>query len=460
VVTAAKHLPPQNVDAEMSALGAMMRGGGGLEAVLEGCKVDDFYHSTHRTIFDAIASLTDRSEPVDLITVQEELRRAGKLEECGGTEYLVQLVESVPGVANASYYAEIVRRNSMLRSLLGAAEEVLELVRSDEEFDAIFEQAEHKIFSAGERRIQRFFHPVKDLITTYFEQVQDAFDTGKHQMGVPTGFADLDAITSGLYPSDLTIIAARPSVGKTALALHTAMNVATRQKLTVAFFSLEMSATQLVQRMVCSTAPVNSQRTRTVSLRDEDFERIHTAADKLFTIPMYIDDSSDLTTLEVAAKCRRLKSQYGLGLVVVDYLQLMRGGKRAENRTQEISEIARGLKRIAKDLDVPVIALSQLSRSVEQRESKRPLLSDLRESGSIEAEADLVLLLYREGYYKQQGRRDGEEGDEEEEAMVDGVPTEKVEIIVAKHRNGPTGSVFLAFQPEFARFLSYERGGR
>ncbi len=457
MVTAAQVLPPHDLEAEMSVLGSMMVSPNAVELALERCKQQDFYRPIHQTIFDAICSLVDRSEPVDVITVKDELLHRGVLEDSGGIDYLTQLVDTVPTAANAGHYAELVRRNSMLRSLLSASDEIRALVHSDRDFQAVFDMAEHKIMEAGQRRIGRMFQSANDLIHEYFEQVQEAFDTGKKQMGIPTGFADLDQLTTGLYASDFIIVAARPSVGKTALVLHIAMNIALRQQLPVAFFSLEMSASQLVQRMICSQAPVNSQRTRTVNLRTEDFQKIHEAADRLYKIPLWIDDSSELSTLEVLAKCRRLRTEHGLGLIVVDYLQLMRSASRTENRTQEIGEIARGLKRIAKELEVPVIALSQLSRNVEHRENKRPMLSDLRESGSIEAEADLVLMMYRDSYYKRAG--DGEDSDEEQYKPSDGTSTDKVEVNLAKHRNGPTGLVTLAFQPEFARFLSYERGG-
>ncbi|GMV37209.1 MAG: replicative DNA helicase [Fimbriimonadales bacterium] len=453
MVSVPERIPPQDLDAEMSALGAMMFSPQALEAVLQQCRSEDFYRPSHRAIFDSIASLVDRGEAVDPITVKDELQRVGKLQECGGMDYLLQLTESVPSAANAGYYANIVVENAIRRNLRSAGAEVMQLAYGEDEVAEVIDQAEQRIFAVGQRRMGKDFQPAKQLITEYFERVEEAYATHKRQMGMPTGFADLDDLTTGLYPSDFIIIAARPSVGKTALALHIAMNCAMRHQATTAFFSLEMSASQLAQRMVCSVAGINSQRARTVNLSEDDFDRIHAAADKLYTVPLYIDDSSDISTLELMAKCRRLKAQHGLGLVVVDYLQLMRGAKRSENRTQEISEIARGLKRIAKDLEVPVIALSQLSRLVEHRENKRPVLSDLRESGSIEAEADVVMLLYRASYYKQEA--EGETA--EEDARAPGEP-DTVEVNIAKHRNGPTGVVKLAFQREFARFLSFARG--
>lgn len=463
MITASEFIPPQSLDAEMSALGAMMLSAEAVQMVIERCRVEDFYRGGHRTLFDAMLAISDRMEPVDLVTVQEELQRRGELDKIGGTEYLLQLAEMVPSVSNAGYYAEIVRRKSMLRRLKEAAEEVEKLVHSDEDFDAVFDRAEQAIFSAGQRRLGQYFQHAKPLISEYFDQVTDLYENDKVMMGMPTRYPDLDRVTTGLYPGELTILAARPSVGKTALALHMAMNVALFQKQTVAFFSLEMPAMQLIQRMICSNAAVNSQSLRT-RLNEDEFSRIHMATDRLYSMPLYIDDSSDVSSLEVLAKCRRLKSEHDLGLIVVDYLQLMRGGRRTENRVQEISEVARGLKRIAKDLSLPVIALSQLSRSVEYRDDKRPLLSDLRESGSIEAEADVVLLLYREAYYKRKasGPADEQEDDKEPEQWKsdEGHTTEKVEVDIAKNRNGPTAKITLAFQPEFARFLPLERDKR
>lgn len=454
-------IQPHSTEAEMSVLGSMMLDSDALEKVAEMLKVDDFYHPAHRVLCEAIYSLQERNIAVDLLTVQEELRRRGQLEEVGGLPALVNIIESVPTAANAEYYARIVQEKATLRRLLRAAHEIIRLVEEPElELQQIVDLAEQAVYQVAERHAKSEFVSVNNLVLNVLEQFEErqqqlqGGSDGELLLGVSTGYRDLNRILSGLQPSELIILAARPSVGKTSLAINIAEHVAIRERKPVAIFSLEMSAEQLVQRMLCSQAGVSAQRLRRFQLGLDEWAKMHDAAQRLFSAPIYIDDTSSLSPMEMRAKCRRLKAKLAdreLGLIVVDYLQLMRSSnRRVENRNQEIGEIARALKQIAREFHVPVLVLSQLSRSVERRENKRPMLSDLRDSGSIEAEADVVLFIHREEYY----------GDKEA-APVEPPPgyvrQEEVEIIVAKQRNGPTGKITLAFQPDFSRFVGIER---
>lgn len=454
-------LQPHSTEAEMSVLGSMMLEADALDKVIEILQVEDFYHPAHRILYEAIASLHERSQPVDLLTVQEELRRRNRLDEVGGLPALVSIIESVPTAANAEYYARIVQEKATLRRLLRAAHEIVQLVEDPElELPQILDQAEQAVYQVAERQIGREFREVNHLVVQVLGQFEERYQTlqehpgGEFLLGVSTGFRDLDRILSGLQPSELIILAARPSVGKTSLAINIAEHVAIRMNQAVAIFSLEMAAEQLVQRMLCSQAVVSAQRLRRLQLNPDEWERLHGAAERLFRAPMFIDDTGSLSPMEMRAKCRRLKAKLAdrkLGLIVVDYLQLMRSSnRRVENRNQEIGEIARALKQIAREFHVPVLVLSQLSRSVERRENKRPMLSDLRDSGSIEAEADVVLFIHREEYY----------GDREAtpvEPPPNQVRQEEVQIIVAKQRNGPLGKVVMAFQPDYSRFVGIER---
>ncbi|MDW8106829.1 MAG: replicative DNA helicase [Armatimonadota bacterium] len=454
-------MQPHSTEAEMSVLGSMMLDADALEKVAEILRTEDFYHPAHRIVYEAIHSLYERHIAVDLLTVQEELRRRGQLEEAGGLPALVNIIESVPTAANAEYYARIVQEKAILRRLLRAAHEIVRLVEEPElELQQILDQAEQAVYQVAEREVGREFFGVNTLVLHVLEQFEDRFQTlqerpgGEFLLGISTGFRDLDRILSGMQPSELIILAARPSVGKTSLAINIAEHVAIRERKAVAIFSMEMAAEQLVQRMLCSQAAVSAQRLRRLQLSMDEWAKLHEAANRLFNAPIYIDDTSSLSPMEMRAKCRRLKARLAdraLGLIVVDYLQLMRSSnRRVENRNQEIGEIARALKQIAREFHAPVLVLSQLSRSVERRENKRPMLSDLRDSGSIEAEADVVLFIHREEYY---GDRNA--------APVDPPPgyvrQEEVEIIVAKQRNGPTGKITLAFQPDYSRFVGIER---
>lgn len=459
--SAINRIPPQNLDAEQSTLGSMMIEKTALEKGLEILRAEDFYRPTHQQIFDALASLAEQDEPVDLITLQEELRRLGKLEDCGGTEYLMALVDSVPTAANVEHYARIVEEKSILRKLIAAGTEIIGMASNeDEPVDVLTDRAERLIFNVAQRRIGEFFQPITPLIDKTWDWIDKRYHDKGEASGVSTGFTKLDHMTSGLQPSDFVIIAARPSMGKTALALDMAVNAAVKIRQTVAIFSIEMSAEQLVQRMMCAKARANAHRLRTGYFQDEEWDRLAKAANELWDAPIYIDDTTDMTHMAMRAKCRRLKAEHGLGLIVVDYLQLMRSHRNIDNRVQEISEIARGLKSLAREMRVPVIALSQLSRAVEKREDKRPMLSDLRESGSIEAEADMVMMLYRPDYYVIKEVEDTESvsGRDGSRFDADSRHVEPTEIIIAKHRNGPTGTVKIGFVREFASFENLYEG--
>lgn len=451
---------PHSTEAEMSVLGSIMLDSDALERVLEILRTEDFYHPAHQILYSAILSLHERNYAVDLLTLQEELRRQGQLDEVGGLPALVNIVESVPTAANAEHYARIVKEKAILRRLMRAGHEIIRLVgESDLEVQQILDQAEHVVYQVAEQQLGREFDEVGRLVVDvigHLEERQQHLQEhpGDFLMGISTGFRELDWVLSGLHPSELIILAARPSVGKTSLAMNIAEHIALRERKAVAIFSLEMSSEQLVQRMLCSQAGVSAQRLRRLQLTLDEWQLLSRAAERLYTASIYIDDTSSLSPMEMRAKCRRLKSRLQgreLGLIVVDYLQLMRSSnRRVENRNQEIGEIARALKQLAREFSVPVLVLSQLSRSVERRENKRPMLSDLRDSGSIEAEADVVLFIHREEYY---GDREAPPAD----APPGYVRQEEVELIVAKQRNGPTGKIVIAFQPEYSRFVSIDR---
>lgn len=452
-------VPPQNLDAEQSTLGSMMLESSALEKGMEILQAEDFYRPAHQEVYDALISLAERDEPVDLITLQDELRKRGKLDDCGGTEYLMSLVNSVPTAANVEYYAKIVEQKSILRKLISAGTQIIGLATNeDEDIDDVTDQAERLVFGVAQRRIGEYFRPITPLVNQTWEWIEKRYHEKGEASGIATGFHKLDHMTSGLQPSDFVIIAGRPSMGKTALALNIALNAALDHKHTVALFSVEMSAEQLVQRMVCTLAKANAHRLRTGYFGDDEWKLIAEASNKLYGAPIYIDDTTDITHLGMRAKCRRLKAEHGLGLVVVDYLQLLRSHRNIDNRVQEISEIARGLKSLARELKVPVIAASQLSRAVERREDKRPMLSDLRESGSIEAEADLVLMLYRPDYYVMKEVEDTEEIRGKEGVQEGRRNVEVTEVLISKHRNGPTGTVKLGFVKEFASFENLYEG--
>lgn len=438
----------------MAVLGSMLLGGrNAIERITDTLDKQDFYREAHGRIYEAMIALVDKDEPVDTVTLKDELTRRGILEQCGGYLYLMQLAEYVPTPANIAYYGKIVAEKGVLRRLIETASEIAGLAYGEsEEVDTLVDQAERAIFNVARKRKSEGFTPLRPLLSDVFEQIDVAYHDKGVVSGIDTGFSDLNYITSGLKRGDLIIVAARPSMGKTALTMNIGQNAAGKGSV-VATFSLEMSKESLVQRMMCTEAKVNAHKLRTGFLQDEEWSRLSEAVNRLWDAPLFIDDTTDMSALEMRARCRRLKAEQGaLDLVIVDYLQLMRGSSRnSENRNQEITEIARGLKSLARELDVPVIALSQLSRSVERREDKRPMLSDLRESGAIEAEADLVAFIYRPAYYarKEAVSQEGEEKAEQEGNDHEG---EEAEVIIAKQRNGPTGTVKLAFLAKYACF--------
>ena len=453
---------PHNLDAEIATLGALMIDGTAVERVIDFLSPEDFYREAHRVICDVLIALSSRNEPVDLVTVSEELQRRGKLEEVGGVAYLTTLIDSVPSAANVDYYARIVEEYAIRRRLIEAAQEIIQIAASNEDDEEpltiadITDRAESVVYRVAQRRIGKGFENIRPLLSEAFDRFESFYHERRLVTGLSTGFRELDFITAGLQPSDLIIIAARPSMGKTSLCLNIGEHVALHERKTVAIFSLEMSKGQLVQRMICSQAEVNAHRLRLGMLPETAWHKISRAVQDLWEAKIFIDDTPDISALEMRAKCRRLRAEHGLDLVIVDYLQLMRSHRRAENRTQEISDIARALKGLARELNVPIVALSQLSRAVEHRENKRPMLSDLRESGSIEAEADVVAFIYRPEYYAMK------EAVTSEDMEVGALPreegrVEEAEIIIAKQRNGPTGTVRVGFKPDYARFVALER---
>ncbi len=439
-------IPLYSDEAEMSTLGSMILSRPAAEEVMSILSEDDFYRPAHRDIYRAMMQLLRNNKVIDFVTLTDELTAREKLQAVGGENYLIQIGEFVPSPANSLYYANIVLDKATLRRLEAAGRSIVGLVRSPNESDADerVNEAEKIVFEVGQKRLGKYFTPVTTLATQFFADIDKIIESGEAMHGTPTGFYDLDSKLTGLYPGDLSIIAARPSMGKTTLVMDIALRVAKLRRGNVAVFSLEMGSVQLVRRLVSMVSSVSSYAMKQADLTQKNYSRLADACEELYGMPIYIDDSSDISPLEMRGKCRRLKADGGLALIIIDYLQLARGTRRTENRVQEISDIARSLKSMAKELDVPVIALSQLNRSVESRDNKRPQLSDLRESGSIEAEADVVMMIYREQYYKD--REKPNEADRNPERV------EVAEIHVAKHRNGEIGTVLLGFQPTFVRF--------
>ncbi|HTY12562.1 MAG TPA: replicative DNA helicase [Candidatus Omnitrophota bacterium] len=435
-----ERIPPQNLEAEQSVIGSMLIDKNAIIKAVETLKPDSFYRDAHRFIFEAVLELFDRGEPVDLVTITETLRKSGKLEGVGGSVYVADLINSVPTAANVDYYVRIVEEKATLRRLIDAGTNIVQAAFNEpENVDQILDQAEKTIFGIAMKRVHEGFHKIDGVLKRVLERIDKLYGKKEHITGIPTGFADLDNMTAGFQNSDLIIIAARPSVGKTALALNMAQNMAIKFNIPVAIFSLEMSKDSLAQRMLCSEAEIDALRLKTASLPDTGWKKLTRALAKLSEAPIFIDDTSAATSMEIRAKCRRLKLEKGLGAVIIDYMQLMQGRGRIENRVQEISEIARSLKTMARELDVPVIALSQLSRAVEQRNDRIPRLSDLRESGEIEQTADVVMFIHRDDYYNPQSERGN-----------------IAEIIIAKQRNGPVGSVELVFRKDITKFCNKE----
>ncbi|HSB70406.1 MAG TPA: replicative DNA helicase [Candidatus Methylomirabilis sp.] len=447
-VVASDRIPPQNLEAEVSVLGAILQETGALLKAMEVLRPGDFYKEAHRKIFGACVELFEKNEPVDLVTLANELMRRKQLEEVGGASYLTSLVDAVPTAANVAHHARIVKDKALLHDLIQKATAVVGRAYADtDDVDDVLDWAEQQIFEISQNKISRSFVPVKSVLKGTFQLIERLYDRKSHVTGVPTGFRKFDEMTAGLQPSDLVVVAGRPSMGKTSFCLNVAEHASIQERIPVAIFSLEMSKEQLVQRMLCSVSRVDSHKLRTGYLSDADWPKLTTGAGILSESPIYIDDTPGISLLEIRAKARRLMAeQGGLGLVIIDYLQLITGRGRVESRQQEISEISRSLKAMAKDLNVPVVALSQLSRAVESRQPPRPQLSDLRESGAIEQDADLVAFLYRPGFYRV---RKEEELDEPEDNTT--------EVIIGKQRNGPTGTVHLAFLREYTRFEEQER---
>jgi replicative DNA helicase len=430
-------VPPQNLDAEESVLGAMMLSPGAIGAVTEELDAGDFYRESHAKIYRASLGLFARGEPVDAITIADELEERSELEAAGGRLRIHELARLVPTTANAAHYARIVREMAVLRGLIHAGGEVARLgwERPGDAAD-LLDRAEQIIFDLSQEQVSSEFTHIEELLKESFERITQLYEAGEEITGVPSGYRDLDRLTSGFQPGNLIIVAARPSMGKSALALCMAANLSVRRQTPVALFTLEMSKAEVTQRLMCSEAKVESQRLRSGKLATDDWPRLTAACDKLAKAPIYVDDTGSTTIMGIRAKARRLKSKEpSLGLIVVDYLQLMSSDSNYENRVQEVSQISRQLKILARELDLPIIAMSQLSRAVEQRQDKRPILSDLRESGSLEQDSDLVMFIYRDEYYNDESPDQG-----------------LAELHLAKHRNGPTGNVKLSFLQRYAKF--------
>ncbi len=434
-------IPPHNMDAEQSVLGAMLESKEAIANVIEIIKGDDFYKPAHTEIYEAIMSLYGQGEPADAITVAEELSRRGTLENIGGKPYIHGLLEAYPTASSAAHYARIVEEHALLRALIQAGGSVQEIGFSmPEDVAEAIDEAEEIIYNVGDKRLKDDYHPIRELLVKAMEDVETLYERGEHLTGLGSGFPDLDEMTAGFQPSNLIIVAARPAMGKSSLLNDFALQAATRSKAPVVIFTLEMSKEEVVQRFLASEAKVDSQRLRKGSLQEQDWSRLSAALGRLAEAPIFIDDTANITMMEMRAKCRRLKARHGLGLVIVDYLQLMQSPRKSENRQQEVSEISRNLKILARELGVPVICASQLNRGVEMRADKRPLLGDLRESGSIEQDSDVVCFIYRDEVYNPDSEAKGE-----------------AELIVAKHRNGPTGTVRLAFMNQYTKFASIAR---
>ena len=436
-------IPPNDVEAEQAVIGSMLTDRDAVISAIEVLKEEDFYREDNKTIYEAILNLYNRSEPIDIITLKAELTSMGMFDKIGVLEYIVGLPEKVPTTANVEKYISIVKEKSELRRLIKAANEIIEQgYDPTENIDDIMNNAEKKIFNIMQDKDQKSYSPIKDVLIDAFTELEQLYNQKQHITGVPTGFIDLDYKTAGLHNSDLILIAARPAMGKSAFALNIATNAALKAKVPAVLFSLEMSKEQMVNRILCSEAMVDSNKVRTGKIDDDDWIKLADTMGDLSEAPIYIDDTPGISINEIRAKCRKLKLEKNIGLVVIDYLQLVQGSsKRAQgSREQEISEISRSLKILAKEINVPVIALSQLSRAPEQRPDHRPMLSDLRESGAIEQDADIVMFLYRDDYYNE---------DSEDKGLA--------EVIVAKHRAGSTGTVKLVWLGNYTKFANMER---
>ena len=441
-------MPPHDLEAERAVIGAMLVSEAAVAAVAERLSAEDFYSEVHRIIYGAMMRLYSRGDPIDQLTLTNELRSIGEFERVGGRAYVFQIVESVPTAANAARYAEIVRGKALLRAVIDVGSRITEdAFREPEDVNEALDAAEQLVYNVSNRTLREHLAPVSELAPGALEMIQRLYEQEGEVTGVETGFEDLDRLTTGFHNSDLVVLAARPAMGKTAFALNAIWHAAGQKGMPVAIFSLEMSKEQLVQRLISQTTRIPAQALRSGNVKAEDWPRLVRGVAEVSRAPIWIDDTAGVTLMEMRAKVRRLASQLGargappLSLVVIDYLQLLIGqGSRSENRQQEIAEISRGLKVLARDLDVPVLAIAQLSRAVEQRHDKRPLLSDLRDSGAIEQDADMVMFLYRDEYYNPESDDKG-----------------IAEVIVGKHRNGPTGKVQLAWMEQYTKFASLAR---
>ncbi|MFC7061095.1 replicative DNA helicase [Halobacillus seohaensis] len=435
-------IPPHNIEAEQAVLGAVFLEPEAMSTAAEYLLPDDFYRASHQRIFEVMLTLSDRGEPIDLVTVTTALSNNKVIEEVGGVSYLSDIANSVPTAANITYYTKIVNEKSTLRGLIRTATNIVTSGFAEEEqIEDVLNSAEKDILEVAQRKDSGAFKSIKDVLIDVYDNIENLHNSDGSTTGIPTGYRDLDHITSGFQRNDLIIIAARPSMGKTAFALNIAQNVAVNSDENVAIFSLEMGADQLVSRMLCAEGNIDAQRLRTGHMESEDWNKLTMAMGSLSNAGIYIDDTPGIRVSEIRSKCRRLKQEHGLGMILIDYLQLIQGSANSkENRQQEVSEISRSLKGLARELNVPLIALSQLSRGVESRQDKRPMMSDLRESGSIEQDADIVGFLYRDDYYDQ----------ESENQNI-------IEIIISKQRNGPVGNVELAFVKEYNKFVDLDR---
>ncbi len=443
-VVAAERTLPHNLEAERSVLGAILVHNDAFNLAVQVIESRDFYRDAHRRIFEKMIALNERGQAIDFITLKEELSRSGEVDEAGGPAYIASLADGVPRATNVEYYARIVKEKSTLRNLIYAANKIItNAYEADQESDLILDEAESAIFAVADDRLKAGFVPMATLVKESFPKIEQLFEQKRLITGVPTGFVDLDEMTRGLQPSDLIIVAARPSMGKTSLVLNMAQHVATQPGLSVGFFSLEMSKESLFLRMLTSEAQIDSHRLMSGAIGQKDYGRISHALESLSAMKLYIDDTANIGVLEMRAKCRRLQAEHGLNLIIIDYIQLMSGRGRFENRTLELAAISRSLKGLAKELNVPIIVLSQLSRAPESRSDHRPQISDLRESGALEQDADLVVLIYRDDVYN----KDPNNPD-----------AGTAELIIAKQRNGPTGTVKLAFLREQTRFANLAAG--
>lgn len=436
-------IPPHDEEAEEAVIGSMLTDKDAVIAAIEVLKPEDFYRDDNKTIFEAESNIYAKGEPIDFITVKEELVSMGKFDSVGGNEYLATLTDKVPTTANIEKYVKIVEDKSLLRTLIKTANELIDLGYSqNEEIETLMDGAEKKIFDIMQRKSQKGYSSIKDILVDSFTELQELYNNKQHITGVPSGFIDLDNKTAGFHKSELILIAARPAMGKTAFALNIATNAAVQAHIPVVVFSLEMSKSQCANRILCSQAMVDSQKVTKGDISDEEWEKLAIASGELSeTAGIFIDDTAGITVAEIRAKCRKLKIEKNIGLIVIDYLQLIQGSGKATGREQEIAEISRSLKILAKEIDVPVIALSQLSRAPEARTDHRPMLQDLRESGSIEQDADIVMFIYRDDYYNPQAEQ-----------------TNIAEIIIAKNRSGPVGTTELLWMPSFTKFVNKYNG--